>query len=160
MRKGRLIRDSQFMWEPPHGYCKPCNKNLYGPSLCMHVQLGRWSSGPVVANGDSNLHLDVMTPPAPVYQLMTTGTLQEIAIWMFLKKEASPICLQGSLLHCLTACAHTALFSARLAFPFGLSVHLKWSSWWSDAYWEVILVTSEWSSIRVTHITYHLAPTN
>lgn len=160
MRKGRLIRDSQFMWEPPHGYCKPCNKNLYGPSLCMHVQLGRWSSGPVVANGDSNLQLDVMTPPAPCIPAHDCWHSPSNRHMNVFKKEASPICLQGSLLHCLTACAHTALFSARLAFPFGLSVHLKWSSWWSDAYWEVILVTSEWSSIRVTHITYHLAPTN
>lgn len=32
------------------------------------------------------------------------------------KEEANPICLQGSLLHCLTVRAHTALFSARLAF--------------------------------------------
>lgn len=42
------------------------------------------------------------------------------------KKEARPICLQVSPLHCLTVLAITALFSARLAFqslnPF------KWSS--------------------------------
>lgn len=59
--------------------------------------------------------------PNTAYSEARYGPVSSLSLALFNvlcveKKSVNPICLQGSQLHCLTARAHTALFSARLAF--------------------------------------------